>query len=232
MEGSKEFLKRFLKFTFKGVLITVGIIALYLFSAYLFGKIAVEGAQSNDERDYSIYLLNTGVHTDIVMPKENDLINWTEAFPISNTNAADTSAQLIAIGWGDKGFYLETPSWADLKFSTAFEAAFWLSSSALHTTYYNELPKSMEKVELKVSEKQYKLLITYIKRSVKFSGKKAQFIETDANYGDYDAFYEGRGTYSLFFTCNTWVNEALKSSHQRSCVWTPFAGAIFEKFRK
>ena len=232
MEGSKEFLKRFLKFTFNGVLITVGIIALYLFSAYLFGKIAVEGAQSNDERDYSIYLLNTGVHTDIVMPKENDLINWTEAFPISNTNAADTSAQLIAIGWGDKGFYLETPRWADLKVSTAFKAAFWLSSSALHTTYYNELPKSMEKVELKVSEKQYKLLITYIKRSVKFSGKKAQFIETDANYGDYDAFYEGRGTYSLFFTCNTWVNEALKSSHQRSCVWTPFAGAIFEKFRK
>ena len=232
MESIKEFLKRFLRLTLKGVFITVCILALYLISAYLFGKITVEGAKHKDQKQYSIYLLNTGVHTDIVMPKENDLINWTEVFPVVNTRAADTSAQLIAIGWGDKGFYLGTPRWVDLKFSTAFEAAFWLSSSALHTTYYNELPKSMEKVELKLSEKQYKLLITYIKRSVKFSGKKAQFIKTDANYGDYDAFYEGKGTYSLFFTCNTWVNEALKSSHQKSCVWTPFAGAIFEKFRK
>jgi hypothetical protein len=45
----------------------------------------------------------------------------------------------LAFGWGDKGFYLNTPEWADLKVSTALNAAFGLSSSAIHSTFYKKL---------------------------------------------------------------------------------------------
>jgi uncharacterized protein (TIGR02117 family) len=232
MERAKKILKRTLKYTIRGILMFIGVIALYLLTAYLFGKITIEGVSTSEKKEYSVYLLNTGVHTDIVMPAKSDAINWTNTFPISNALEADTASEYLAIGWGDKGFYLETPDWGDLKFSTAFKAAFWLSSSAVHTTYYKDLPTSMEKVELKLSKKQYKKLIKYIKDSVKYGKSSAEFIKTDAVYGKRDAFYEARGTYSFLFTCNTWVNDALKASDQRSCFWTPFAGAIFEKFKK
>ena len=232
MERTKKILKRTLKYIIRGVLIFIGVVLLYLLLAYLLGKITVNGNSTSDKKEYTVYLLNTGVHTDIVMPANSELINWTRTFPISNTEAADTASNYLAIGWGDKGFYLETPTWGELKFSTAFKAAFWLSSSALHTTYYTELPNSMEKVELKLSKKQYQKLIAYIKTFIKYREGHSQFIKTDAVYGKRDAFYEARGTYSFLFTCNTWVNDALKASGQKSCLWTPFAGAIFDKYKK
>lgn len=234
MERAKQILKPTLKYLIRSILIFIGLIAFYLLMAFLLGKITVEGTATSEKKRYSIYLLNTGVHTDIVMPAKSDTMNWTQIFPISNTKAGDTSSRYLAIGWGDKGFYLETPDWGDLKFSTAFKAAFWLSSSAVHTTYYTELPTSMEKIEIKLTGAQYQKLIEYIKNSVKFekNSSKAELIITDAVYGKKDAFYEANGTYSFLFTCNTWVNDALKASDQRSCFWTPFAGPIFEKFRK
>lgn len=57
----------------------------------------------------------------------------------SQTKGKNTDFNYIAFGWGDKGFYLDTPTWADLKFSTAFKAAFWMGQSAMHTTYYREV---------------------------------------------------------------------------------------------
>ena len=62
-------------------------------------------------------------------------IDWSQKFLYEDTVAKDSTLRYIAIGWGDKGFYLDTPTWADLKFSTAFKAAFWLGNSAIHTTF-------------------------------------------------------------------------------------------------
>ena len=53
-------------------------------------------------------------------------------------NSGDDFLQ-ISIGWGDKGFYLDTPTWAELKLSTALIAGFGLGNAALHITYYDEI---------------------------------------------------------------------------------------------
>lgn len=70
-----------------------------------------------------IYILTNGVHTDIVMPTKSEQIYWNKKIPYKNTIATDSTYQYIAMGWGDKGFYLETPEWSDLKASVAFKAA-------------------------------------------------------------------------------------------------------------
>lgn len=51
-------------------------------------------------------------------------MDWSQKIPFSQTKGKSTDFNYIAFGWGDKGFYLDTPTWADLKFSTAFKAAF------------------------------------------------------------------------------------------------------------
>ncbi len=56
-------------------------------------------------------------------------------------------------------------------------------------------------------------------------------VHTDAQYGPDDAFYEAVGRYSLFHTCNTWANNALKSCGQRACLWTAFDEGIFYQYR-
>ena len=51
---------------------------------------------------------------------------------------------------------------------------------------------------------------------------KPMYIETDAQYGQNDAFYEANGKYNFTHTCNTWANNALKASGQKAPLWTPF----------
>jgi Protein of unknown function (DUF2459) len=63
--------------------------------------------------------------------------------------------------------------------------------------------------------------------------KKGEYkkIITTANYNSNDAFYDANGRYSLFYTCNTWANNALKSCGQKACWWTPFDSGIFNLYK-
>ena len=55
----------------------------------------------------------------------------------------------------------------------------------------------------------------------KISENKKVLLE-NKGYTPYDDFYEALGSYSLFNTCNTWVNSACKESNIKACLWTPY----------
>ena len=85
--------------------------------------------------------------------------------------------------------------------------------------------------KIPMTEKEYALLVRYIKRTISTSKKgKTIFIPTNAVYGKKDAFYEATGSYHLFSTCNTWTNRALKYSNKKACFWTPFDTGILNQY--
>jgi len=224
-----------LKKTFKilvwTILTPVFLIALYLGAAFVLSRISVE-KEKTEKEGITLYILTNGVHTDLVMPVRNAQIDWSKEVLFANTKGNDTSAQWIAFGWGDKGFYLETPTWADLKFSTAFKAATGLSSSAIHATYYRSLREGDDCIKLTADSAQYARLIDYIQESFDHDENgHVIHIVTNANYGNTDAFYEAKGSYSLFHTCNTWANSGLKRCGQKACLWTPFDKGIFYQYK-
>lgn len=203
------------------------LIAVYFAAAFTLSRIAVNEEEGGAE-DVTIYILSNGVHTDIVVPVKSNEVDWSKDIRYDHTVSKDSLAKWVAFGWGDKGFYLETPTWADLKVSTAFKAAFSLSNSAIHATFYKKMKEGKNCKSIKMSSSQYRRLVHYIRQSLLTDKNgKAVCIRTDANYGEYDAFYEAAGSYSLFHTCNTWVNNGLKACGQRACVWTPFDSGIF-----
>src|SRR5437868_2013363 len=110
-------MKRFFRILKITVLSFIVFIATYALAAYILSRIGVarEGPGGSDVK---IFILTNGVHTDIVVPVKTGVIDWSESIMYRYTSSNDTTAQLIAFGWGDKGFYLETPTWSDLKFST------------------------------------------------------------------------------------------------------------------
>ena len=223
-----------IRYTLYSVLGILLFVCIYLIVAFFVSKIPVNSDVNltKSDRKVKIYLLSNGVHTDIVLPVNNSIVRWDTIFPIKNTRGKYTDAKYIAIGWGDKGFYLNTPTWGDLTFSTAFKAVSGLSSTALHTTYYKEVTLGENCVSLKVSKKDYCLLKRYILHSLKYNKRsKPIFIKTNAVYGDRDAFYDAVGSYHLFSTCNTWTNNALKFSNQKASLWTPFQSGIFEHYK-
>jgi len=183
------------------------------------------------ENDYiTAYILTNGVHTDIVVPVDTDVINWSEFIPFSDTKSKQ-ALEYIAFGWGDKGFYLDTPEWKDLKFSTAFKAAFWLGDSAMHTTFYNKMSENENCKKVYLSKEEYQKMVEYIKKSFEYDANgKIQLIPTDMVYGPNDSFYEAKGTYNIFFTCNTWTSDALKAANKTAPLWTATQQGIFRHY--
>lgn len=223
-------MKKIFKVLLKGILGIIAFITLYLFSAYCLSRITID-KEANTKEEVTIYILTNGVHTDLVVPVTNEIYDWSQQVKFENTLAEKKTYNYLAMGWGDKGFYLKTPEWKDLKASVAFKAAFALSTTAIHATYYETMKVGEDCREISISKEQYQRLVDYITDSFQ-KDKDGNFmhIVTNAVYGMNDAFYEATGSYSMLHTCNSWANSGLKASGQKCCLWTAFDTGIFKKY--
>lgn len=227
-------MKKTFKYIIKIVIGLLFFIGLYVLSAFGLSKITVNSTDYKTTitpKNIQIFILSNGVHTDIVVPVKNSCYDWSKKVKYEYTTAKDSIQKYLALGWGDRGFYLETPTWADLKFSTAFKATTGLSKSAMHCTYYKKMKLGGNCKSIQISEEEYKSLISYIENSFQLNNQEFVKIDTDAVYGKNDAFYEAKGSYSLFNTCNTWTNNALKAANQKAALWTPHEGGIFYHYQ-
>lgn len=224
-------MKKFFKITGYALLFLASLTGIYLLAAYILSRIGIEKEAVTTE-DVSIYILTNGVHTDLVLPVKNPHMDWSNQIRFEHTLGKDSLMQYVGFGWGDKGFFLETPAWADLKFSTAFKAAFGLSPSAMHTTFYKNMKEGKDCRKIPMSGGQYARLVQYIRRSFKpDSDGNVIHINTTVHYGRDDAFYEAVGRCNLFNNCNTWANDGLKACGQKAGLWTPFQTGIFYHYK-
>lgn len=224
--------KIILIYVLKTIGIILGIVVLYVLLGIALPFIEVSAKDDGEKKEIPIYIYTNGVHTDIVMPVKNDLYDWSSKIPFANTKSKKTDYHYVGIGWGDKGFYLDTPTWADLKFSTAFKAAFWLSESAMHCSYYKTMTEAEDCKKIMISQSQYKDLVKFV--DSKFDRDESGnyiLIPTNAVYGNNDAFYDAQGSYSFLNTCNTWANDALKAAGQKAALWTPTDTGIFQHYK-
>jgi len=213
----------------------IGLIILSYFALCLIlALIPVEKEKTQEPTLVSIYFMQSGVHTDIIVPVHHKIQNWDALFPYENNKVYDTTFHWIGIGMGDKRFFLTTPTFNDLTLSTAFRGAFGLSGAAIHAYYHYEIPNDRPIIKLKITENQYKRLCRYIKQTLRFKNDKPILLESkvEGTTFDYDRYYDANGNYSVVNTCNSWVNEGLKSAGQRGCYWTAFAGGIFYQYGK
>ena len=219
-------LKTTLKFTLRFFIGIIAFVALYILAALGLSHITVNDTPTPSD-DVEVFINSNGVHTDIVVPIKNEVKDWSHDILYTHTKSKDSVMRYVAFGWGDKGFYLDTPQWSDLKASTAVKAAFYMGTTAMHTRFYKDMKLDDECVRITISKKDYEDLVKFINNSFQLDeGKKMRWI-ANRSYGQYDAFYEANGKYSLFYTCNTWANDALKAAHQKAALWTPYDKGIF-----
>lgn len=209
-------------------------LCVYFFLAFILSHITVEG-KNDSNANIQIYLMKSGIHTDFVLPVKNEVMDWTKSFPRKHTGFQDSTTKLIAIGWGDENFYMNTPEWADLTFKTAISAIAGLGNSAVHATYHYEILSDRPVIQLYLSKKQYQELVQYIQAQlVKDVNGNTVYIPAQNKkvVSGNDAFYAAKKRYSMFLTCNTWINRGLKACHKRACMWTPYAGGLFYQYGK
>lgn len=204
----------------------------YFLCAFTLPKIPIyTQTQPTTEPHIDVYVISNGVHTDVALPSNSIIKNWESIFSRSEFLASDSALNYVAFGWGDKGFYLNTPEWSDLKISTAFNATFGLGGTAMHVQYIKEPQKlNQNKVQLKLSNTQYQKLVKYIEESFCYMDSCISKIN-HPGYGKNDLFYEANGKYSLIKTCNVWTNKALKKCGVKTGLWTPFASGLMSSIR-
>jgi len=203
----------------------------YIIIAFIFSRIPIQYKIQKTSAKIPVWVFSNGVHTDICLPLTSPQKDWTS---IINTDDFDkTNWQYIAFGWGDKGFFMDTPTWAELKVSVAFKALFKLGETAMHVSLHEEVPiHNKWQKGVWISVEQYEKLIEYIEQSFQFDEKqnpiKIDFEGLPAYEYLNDNFYEAVGQYHFFKTCNCWVNEALKTAGVKTALWAPFSRNVFE----
>ena len=224
-------LRKILRLLLKFLLGILAFFVLYIIVALVLPRFSVNSEDKNPTEDVAIYIKSNGVHTDIVVPIKTEYKDWSEKIKFDHIASKDATMQFIGFGWGDKGFYLNTPEWSDLKFSTAFNAAFYLGTSAMHATFFKQLKENEDCIKINISKEEYAKLIKYIEDSFQYDADGNPILIHATTYGQNDSFYEAKRKYSLFYTCNTWANNALKSADQKAAVWTPSDTGIFCHYR-
>lgn len=208
----------------------IEIIGVYLAISLIF-SLVITPYHSSKNKAVSIYLRSNGIHLDLILPVKSEAVDWSLKIPYKDTPAADSTDQFIAFGWGEKDFFLQTPTWKDFKFSTMLKSLLFVGTSAMHTSYYKNMYETEKCIKLEISLKEYQQLVNFIQDEFQQDKLGNYKLIEQKSYGKYDAFYETKSPYNLFYTCNTWVNTALKACHQKACMWTPFSYVLLNEYR-
>jgi uncharacterized protein (TIGR02117 family) len=204
----------------------LGLAALYLAVAVVSALLPLGGrVQQTAASDPPAHVCATLTHTDIVLPARDGLIDWTAVFP-DGVPVGFVPNLHVAFGWGDLTFYRETPSWADLRFSTAMAALFGGGPSALHVAYVLDPAGVPGCVRLALDRAGREALIETIRGTAALGPDGRGVLAAPPGTGTYEAFYAASGTYRPWRTCNVWTAEALRAAGAPTALWAPFSFGV------
>lgn len=204
--------KRISKWLFFAVLAYVTIL--------LIGLVPVNNDFRPTQDGIKLYLSSTAVHSDVIVPVNNSVVNWADRFRNANFLGDITDQTHVSFGWGDRGFFLETRTWDDLKLSVAANAILLPSRSCVHVSYMRpEYYSNLKSVT--VSKKQYERLVGFIDKTMRKDSDQQYLQIKGYAYSSNDAFFEALGRYHLFNTCNSWVGRALRETGVRAPWLSP-----------
>jgi len=135
-------MKRLIIYLKRFFLVLITVIVSYFILVIVLSFISTSTKDLNCDKSENIYITSNGIHLDIVIPYKSLSEKLRENLQIKD------SLKYISFGWGDKEFYLNTPTWGDLTFGTAFKALFLKSESAMHVTYYSYHHADWKKINL------------------------------------------------------------------------------------
>ena len=188
----------------KGILTSLIIFSIGLLTGCAEPVSAFYPPDPNHTDNKTIYIVNHGLHTGIVLPKK-------DADPYIHSFDDYKSARYLEIGWGDETYYQAEKNtlWMGMR------ALFLPTNSVLHVAALQTDPvayfSNSEVVQLKLSKTGFIRLVEFIDNSFALNEKKKIIKLGSGNYGT-SRFYRAKGTFHLFNNCNTWSARAIRSS--------------------
>jgi len=210
----------------RGALALLGLLLLYGAAALLLPLVAVNGDWVAPQSGVEVIVVSNGVHTDLVLPAVAGGVDWSRHFPRSDFAEVDERYGWISFGWGSRDFYLETPTWSDLRLSTALRSVSGLAATALHVSWYWRPPEGDRCRRFKISDEQLARLLAEVLATCDRTADGDVKLIAAPGYTPYDRFYEALGHYSAITTCNEWTGARLRSIGVKCGCWTPWPNDV------
>jgi len=172
----------------------------------------------------TVYVIDNGIHTDLVLPASAEGVAWDDLLkPEHLADPQRAAASHLAFGWGDRDFYLNTPTWWDVNPIRVGRAFVGAGATVVHVSHIAEPKVGKDAKKIVLRPEEYRRLATFIRETFG-EGLPAR------GYGAADAFYVARGGYSLFRTCNAWTGDGLRAAGVRVGAWTPLPSGVMQWF--
>lgn len=197
------------------VMAAVALLVLgYLAAALVGGAIPTNADWRPSEHGVTIWVESNGIHTGLVMPKVAAGVDWHALAPAADLRDPRYGRwAFIAIGWGEKDFYLGTPTWREFRPATAVRAVLGSADTLMHVEHVPGPASGARPIEL--TPDQYRRLAREVAKSFRRGGRR------HAGYGPSDVFYDAKGRYDAIHTCNNWTGHMLSEAGVRIGWWTP-----------
>jgi uncharacterized protein (TIGR02117 family) len=200
----------------------VGAVLLLLLLAVVAGALIPENLRWTEAEDgITIFVDGTAAHTEVILPVAAAGHDWRGRIAADDFPDGGFPDQWVSFSWGERVFFLTTPSWSDFQLSTGLNALVRGHETLIHVYRIDRAPQGGP---VTLTPDQYRRLVAWI---------EAQFADSDeviGGYGPNDAFYPSRGRYSPIRTCNQWTRDALAEAGVRVGRWTPFSQSLMWRF--
>ena len=186
-------------------------------------------AAARGEGTRHILVLKNPIHTDIAVPLD-DGVRRRFAFLAQAGLLLDAEARYIVFGWGGRAFYLETPTWSQLK-AVPVLRALTVDASVMHVDIAGAIKEPHPDVAgFDIDEARFAALIDYVAASFQ-QGPDGPVAIEDAGYSTYDRFYEANGHFNALVGCNTWTAAGLRVAGLRTGWWNPLPVSLWWSMR-
>lgn len=214
--------------------LTAGVVILtggYFGAAFGLAYVPINRDFEPDAHGVEIAVVSNGIHASLVLPSRVLDTDWIETFPPEHFPIGRSDAPMVMFGWGNRDFYLNTPTWDEFDLMTGVRAILGIGGSALHVTYVWGLGDGERVARFRVSQAAYQEIVRHI-RTTLAAGADGQPVHIAGySYLGTDAFFEAQGRYTLFVTCNEWVRRGLADAGVRTSVWSPFPAPLLAHLR-
>lgn len=201
----------------------VGLTLAFLLSAWIGSSIARNGDWEEPDDGITILIGTNGIHTEIIVPITTEAVDWRQHFPLEDIADPSRDYSHVGISWGERTFFLETPTWSQVDPLVAIGAVTG-GSGLIHAAYYVRPAPADDFRELRVRPDEYRKLVEQIARDL----VPAEQRETFRGYASHDVFYDAIGTYHLGNTCNQWTSDRLAAAGIKTGLWTPLPGGVMK----
>jgi len=208
-----------------------GLPLVYLLSALIGAWLPANRAWHPAAHGITIFVETNGVHTWIAVPAVTPDMDWRPVAPAAHIRDPSLAGNYLAFGYGNREFYLNTPAWEDLTARRALGAAFGNGPSLIHVYHERDPTADRDRRPIVLGRDQYRRLSRFILDSFDRDSAGRTIPLIGRGYGADDVFYEARGGYNLFYTCNEWAGAALRTAGVRIGIWTPFSQSVMQRFR-